>query len=118
MGLWIVGVLLAMALPPTVQETPGSLPALIQRVNAPLHVLFLAVGASLVSRGFKRDQIWQPFHRIAQSLSLLMLALFIVVAVLLATNSGVAGLGQRIFIAVFVTWFFLTTQRLAVSAKS
>lgn len=108
MGLWIVGVLLAMAFPPTVLDTPGSLAAGIQRVNAPLHVLCLAAGAVLVSRGFKRDEMWRPIHSPALTLSLLMLAAFVAVAVLLATNSRFAGLGQRVFIVTFLTWFSLT----------
>ena len=118
MGLWIIGVLLAMALPPTVQDSPGSLPALIQRVNAPLHVLCLAVGAVLISRGFRLDQRWRPYHRLALTLSLLMLAVFVAVAVLLATNPNFAGLGQRVFILTFLTWFALTAVRLSPPTES
>lgn len=118
MGLWIVGVLLAMAFRPNLQDTPESLPAVIQRVNAPLHVLCLAVGTVLVSRGFKRDEMWRPFHRFALTLSLLLLAAFVAVAVLLATNSGFAGLGQRVFIVTFLTWFSLTALRLSVQTET
>ena len=117
LGLWIVGVLLAMALPPTVLDTPNSVPAAIQRVNAPLHVLCLALGAVLVSTGFKRDEKWRPIHGSALTLSLLMLAAFVGVAVLLDTDSGFAGLGQRVFIVAFLTWFSLTALRLSAQRK-
>ena len=59
--------------------------------------------------------MWRPFHRVALTLSVLMLAAFVAVAVLLATNSEFAGLGQRVFIVVFLTWFSLTALRLSGS---
>jgi hypothetical protein len=81
-----------------------------------LAFLSLTAGALLVSRRFKQDEKWRPFHRAALILSLVMLAVFIATFVNIATESGFAGLCQRIFLAAFVTWFFLTAVRLRSTA--
>jgi bacteriorhodopsin len=70
----------------------------------------------LVSRRFKQDEQWRPFHRTALILSLVMLAAFIATFLNIAIASGFAGLCQRIFLAALVTWFFLTAMRLRSTA--
>jgi hypothetical protein len=65
-----------------------------------------------VSRRFKHDEKWRPFHRSALILSVGMLAAFIATPIAMATESGLAGIAQRIFLVVFATWFWLTAARL------
>ena len=81
-------------------------------MNGPLTFLSLTAGAILVSRRFKHDETWRPFHRTALILSLVLLAAFIGTFLSIATESGFAGLAQRIYLATFVTWFLLTAARL------
>jgi Protein of unknown function (DUF998) len=112
LGLWGVGVLIAMSFPIDPEGAPQTVSGTIHRINGPLAFLSLTAGTILVSRRFKQDGLWRPFHRAALILSLLMLAVFVATFLNIATGSGLAGLCQRIFLAVFVTWFVLTTARL------
>jgi uncharacterized membrane protein YozB (DUF420 family) len=112
LGIWAVGVLIAMIFPIDPEGAPQTISGTIHRINGPLTFLSLTAGTILVSRRFKQDEKWRPFHRTALILSLVMLAVFIATFVNIATGSGFAGLCQRIFLAAFVTWFFLTATRL------
>jgi len=112
LGIWGVGVLIAMTFPIDVEGAPQTISGTIHGINGRLAFLSLTAGAILVSRRFKQDERWRPFHRTAVLLSLVMLAAFIATFVNIATGAGFAGLGQRIFLAAFATWFFLTATRL------
>jgi bacteriorhodopsin len=112
LGLWGVGILIAMSFPIDPEGAPQTVSGTIHRINGPLAFLSLTAGTILVSRRFKHDQQWRPFHRTALILSLLMVAAFVATFLNIATGSGFAGLCQRIFLAVFVTWFVLTAARL------
>jgi bacteriorhodopsin len=101
-----------MSFPIDPEGAPQTLSGTIHRINGPLAFLSLTAGTILVSRRFKQDGLWRPFHRPALILSLLMLAVFVATFLNIATGSGLAGLCQRIFLAVFVTWFVLTAARL------
>ena len=112
LGIWAVGVLIAMIFPIDPEGAPQTISGTIHSINGPLTFLSLTAGTILVSRRFKQDEKWRPFHRTALILSLIMLAVFIATFGNIATGSGFAGLCQRIFLAAFVTWFFLTATRL------
>jgi hypothetical protein len=112
LGLWGVGVLIAGIFPIDLEGTPQTISGTIHRINGPLTFLSLTAGAILVSRRFKQDEKWRPFYRSALILSWVMLAEFVAVGLTIATASGFPGLGQRIFIATFVTWLLLTAARL------
>jgi hypothetical protein len=116
LGLWGVGVLIAMSFPIDPEGAPQIVSGTIHRINGLLAFLSLTAGTILVSQRFKQDQQWRPFHRTALILSLVILAAFIATFVNVATASGFAGLCQRIFLAVFVTWFVLTAARLRSAA--
>jgi uncharacterized membrane protein YozB (DUF420 family) len=124
LGIWAVGVLIALIFPIDPEGAPQTDPegapqtisGTIHGINGPLAFLSLTAGAILVSRRFRQDEKWRPFHRAALILSLVMLAVFIATFVNIATESGFAGLCQRIFLAAFVTWFFLTAVRLRSTA--
>ena len=112
LGIWGVGVLIAMSFPIDPEGAPQTISGTIHRINGPLAFLSLTAGAILVSRRFKQDEQWRPFHRTALLLSLVMVAVFIATFVNIATGSGFAGLCQRIFLVAFATWFLLTAVRL------
>ena len=101
-----------MLFPIDLDGAPQTLSGMIHRINGPLTFLSLTAGVILVSRRFKHDEKWRPFHRSALILSLVMLAAFIATPLSVATESGLAGLCQRISLATFVTWFLLTAARL------
>jgi len=112
LGIWGVGVLIAMSFPIDVEGAPQTISGTIHRINGPLAFLSLTAGTILVSRRFKQDERWRPLHRTALVLSLVMVAAFIATFVNIATGAGFAGLCQRIFLAAFATWFLLTATRL------
>lgn len=85
---------------------------MIAQINAPLHVLSLAIGAILISRRFKQDDNWRSLHTISLTLSLIMLVLFVAVGITTARGLEFAGLGQRLFIATALTWLSLTSARI------
>jgi bacteriorhodopsin len=112
LGIWAVGVLIAMSFPIDPEGATQTISGTIHRINGPLAFLSLTAGTILVSRRFKQDGLWRPIHRTAVILSLVMLAAFIANFLNIATASGFAGLCQRIFLVAFVTWFLLTAARL------
>jgi len=101
-----------MSFPIDPEGAPQTVSGTIHQINGPLAFLSLTAGTILVSRRFKQAQQWRPLHRTALILSLVMLAVFIATFLNIATASGFAGLCQRIFLAVFATWFVLTAARL------
>jgi hypothetical protein len=112
MGLWGVGLLIAMLFPIDLDGAPQTLSGAIHGINGPLAFLSLTAGVIFVSRRFKYDEAWRPVYRSALILSLVMLALFFATPVSIATESGLAGLFQRVYLVTFVTWFVLTATRL------
>lgn len=81
-------------------------------IDGPLTFLGLTAAALLVSWRFKHDERWRPFHRFALTLSLVMLALFIVGFLNISRGLGFAGLAQRIMLVTMATWFLPTAARL------
>jgi hypothetical protein len=119
LGVWAVGVLIAMSFPIDPEGAPQTISGTIHRINGPLGFLSLTAGTILVSRRFKQDGLWRPIHRSAVILSLVMLTAFIANFLNIATASGFGGLCQRIFLVAFVTWFLLTATRLrSISSRS
>jgi Protein of unknown function (DUF998) len=111
-GLWGVGVLIAMFFPIDLDGAPQTMSGTIHAINGPLTFLSLTVGVILISRRFKHDETWCPHHRSTLILSLVMLMAFIGAPLAIATESGFAGLAQRMYLVTFVTWFLLTATRL------
>jgi bacteriorhodopsin len=101
-----------MLFPIDLDGAPQTMAGTIHAINGPLTFLSLTLGVILVSWRFKHHTGWRPFHRLAVILSLVMLLEFVAVPVAMATESGLAGLIQRIFLVTFVTWFIVTAMRL------
>jgi hypothetical protein len=112
LGIWAVGVLVAMLFPLNPEGTEATTTSVIHRINGPLVFLSLSIGAILVSGSFRRDKNWRPFYGTALTLSFTMLLLFIITGINVALKSGFEGLCQRVFLVVFSTWFILTTMHL------
>ena len=112
LGVWGVGLLIAMTFPLNPEGTPPTLSGIIHRINGPVVFLSLTAGMILVSRRIKYDDRWRPVHRPALILSLVMLALVMVTLLNNVTGWGVAGLVQRLSLVTTVTWFMLTAMRL------
>ena len=111
LGLWAVGNLIAALFLSNQPGVPQTISGAIAELNGPVHVLSLVGGAILVSGRFKQDEKWRPIHRSASILSLVMLVEFIAVSLTVATESGIAGLGQRILVVTALTWLALTAMR-------
>jgi hypothetical protein len=112
MGVWAVGLLIAGIIPLFPNLAQQTIAETIYRINAPLHVASLAIGAFLVSWRFKQDDYWRSSSGILLILSIIMLVLFIGVGITTATGSVIGGIGQRLFIASALTWLSLTSARL------
>jgi hypothetical protein len=112
LGVWAVGVLIAMTFPIDLPGAAQTISGTIHRIDGPLAFLCVTVGAILVSWRFQEDKKWRRFYRPAMILSLLMLAAYIATFVSFATASGFLGLAQRIDLAALVTWMLLTAARL------
>src|SRR5687768_17196097 len=65
LGIWGVGVLVAMSFPIDPEGTERTITGTIHRINGPLVFLSLTVGTILVSRSFRRDENWRPLYRSA-----------------------------------------------------
>jgi hypothetical protein len=112
LSVWVVGLLIAGIIPLFPNLAQQTIAETIYRINAPLHVASLAIGAFLVSWRFKQDDYWRSSSGILLILSIIMLVLFIGVGITTATGSVIAGIGQRLFIASALTWLSLTSARL------
>lgn len=112
LGIWGIGLLIAMMFPIDLEGAPQTTSGTIHRINGPLVFLSLTAGTILVSRPFKQDARWRPFQRSALILSLIMLTATIATLLNVVTGLGFAGLCQRIVLAVFVAWLLLTAARL------
>jgi hypothetical protein len=112
-----VDVLIAMDFPIDLEGTPQTLSGTIHRIDGPLAFLSLTAGVILVSRRFKQDEKWRPFHRLALILALVMLAAFIGMFLSIYIGAGFAGLCQRIGLAAWVTWVLLALRRILVAQR-
>lgn len=117
LGIWAAGNLIAGLLPTPLTGAPTTITGIVAQINGPLHILCLVVGAFMVSKRFRIDDSWQPIYRPALVLSLVLILGFIAGFITLATDSGFAGLAQRIFIVTALAWSGLLATRLQTSAK-
>lgn len=118
LGIWIVGLLVAMCLPLNPEGTPMTVSNRIRRISTPVTFLCLTLGIMLVSRSFKLDDNWYPVYRLSIVLSWLMLVMFMATVVNVLTKSGFLGLLQRISLAMFSIWIFIVAARLMTIAGS
>ncbi len=114
LGLWAVGVLIAMIFPLNEVGAAETVSSTIHRAAGPLTFISLTAGVMLVSWRFKHSDEWRPLYQPALILSLVIVAAFVATFLTLGLfpESGIGGLSQRILLATVVTWFLLTAVRL------
>jgi hypothetical membrane protein len=105
-----VGVLIAGIFPTDLRGAPETISGNIHNLASLLSFFSLIAATILLSRRFKQDERWRPFHRSALILSLVILATFI--GFVLTGGTEFVGLSQRIFIVAFLIWLLLTAARL------
>jgi len=110
LGIWGVGVLIAGIFPTDLRGAPETISGNIHNLASLLSFLSLIAATILLSRRFKQDERWRPFHRSSLILSLVILATFI--GFFLTGGTEFVGFSQRIFIVAFLIWLLLTAARL------
>jgi uncharacterized protein DUF998 len=119
LGVWVVALLVAATFPIDVDGAPQTVAGTIHATNGRIAFLSATLATIFISRRFGQDQRWRPLHRLAVTLSLIMLAEFAVSVAFIASGSGYPGLGQRIFLVTLVAWIALAASRLrAISTGS
>lgn len=112
LGMWSLGVLIAMLFPMDPEGVPQTISGTIHQAAGPFTFLSLTIGITLVSRRFKHDEVWYPFHRTALVLSMIMLVTFTATFLSFIIGTELFGLFQRIALATAVVWMLLTAARL------
>ena len=110
LGIWGVAILIAEIFPTALKGAPATPSDNIHALASLVSFLSLIPATILLSRRFKQDEKWRPFHRSALILSLVILGTFI--GFFLKFETEFAGLNQRIFIATFLIWLLLAAARL------
>ena len=110
LGIWGVAILMAGIFPTALKGAPATTSDNIHSLASLVSFLSLIPATILLSRRFKQDERWRPFHRSALILSLVILGTFI--GFFLTSETEFAGLTQRIFIATFLIWLLLAAARL------
>lgn len=112
LGIWAIGVLIAMIFPVDPDGAPQTLSGTIHQTAGPLTFLCLSVGALLVSWRLNHDAKWSSLYRPELILSFIMLVAFIATAFSFATGSGFGGVAQRIVLGGLVAWMLLIASKL------
>lgn len=116
LGIWVIGVLVALCFPLNPEGTPMTILNRIRRTSTPISFLCLTLGILLVSRSFRLDANWCPIHHLSILVAWLMVAMFFATVVNILTRSGFLGLLQRISLAAFVLWILVVAIHLIIIA--
>ena len=103
------------AFPTDLEGAPQTLAGTVHTINGALTFLSVVIGAYLVSRRLKHDEKWQPTHRVAWVLALIMIPVFLAGGAAAAREAG-GGIAQRILLGTLATWFFVMAARLRSNA--
>jgi len=112
LGIWAIGVLIAMIFPADPDGAPQTLSGTIHQTAGPLTFLCLSVGALWVSWRLNQDAKWSSLYRPELILSFIMLVAFIATAFSFVTGSGSGGVAQRIVLGALVAWMLLIASKL------
>jgi hypothetical protein len=116
LGVWALGVLIAMIFPTDAPGAQETLPGRIHDSSGPLTFLSLCAAMLLMSWHLKRDDAWRPIYPTAMGLSLVFLAAFVGTFVSFVADLGFTGLTQRIALAAAVSWMVLMGAHLYSTA--
>jgi hypothetical protein len=115
-GLWAVGVLVAMTFPIDPGGVPVTLAGTIHQTAGPATFLCAAVGVSLLSWRFGRDEQLRSIQPALLALSAVVVVGFVVTASFFFTGTELAGLAQRVVLATVVVWIVLVASKLRPAA--
>ena len=115
LGLFGTGLLVAAVFPTDLEGAPQTLAGTVHTINGALTFLSAVTGANLVSRRLKHDEKWQPTHRLASVLALIMIPVFLATGAAAARETG-GGIAQRILLVTLAAWFVVIAMRLRSNA--
>jgi hypothetical protein len=115
LGVFGIGLLVAAAFPADLEGAPQTFAGTVHTINGALTFLSVVVGANLVSRRLKHDDKWQPTHRIASVVALIMIPVFLAGGAAAARETG-GGIAQRVLLVTIAAWFVLIAMRLRSNA--
>jgi hypothetical protein len=116
LGVFGACILLAGIFPTDLQGTPLTTSGAIHAGVSISAFLIVQIAIFVNSWAFARDARWKPYGRISAALGVALVVAFI--GFLVSFGSGWLGLGQRIFVAVFLLWLLLTATRLRSIAST
>ena len=113
-------VLIAGVFPVAVEAYPETTFGWVHVLAGFLSFLSLALAAVSLSWRFKLDEKWRPFHRLALSLSLVMLGtlIWIFLVVFFVFRTGFEAIILNILIGASLMWLFLTSIQLRFKVLS
>jgi hypothetical protein len=118
LGLWAVGVTVAMIFPIDPGGVPVTLAGTIHQTAGPPTFLAVTTGVALVTWRLGRDVRWRGPQRTLFVLAVVIAVGFAATAYTFFTGVEIAGLMQRIVLAAVVTWIVLVSSRLRSAALS
>ena len=101
----------------TPDDTPITWIGVAHVLSAVIGFLCFLAAMFLLSRRFTKDERWRSFSRPSFALACATLAAFITFFLFQATKTPAGGLAQRVFVALYLLWMFLTAFRLRAIAK-
>lgn len=118
LGMWAVGVTVAMIFPIDPGGVPVTLAGTIHQTAGPPTFLCVTMGVALISWRLGRDEHWRSLRWALLTLALVVAVGFAATAYTFFTGVEIAGLMQRIVLAAVVTWIVLVATRLRPTALS
>jgi hypothetical protein len=110
--VWAIAVLAAMLFPMDLDRAGPTVAGAIHEISGFIGFFCLSAGVFLVSRRLTTTVAWYPLRPALRVLGALMPLEYAAMAIAYASGSPFAGLGQRIFLATMLAWFYLTAMRL------
>jgi hypothetical protein len=108
--IWGLGILIVGIFPTDLIDAPKTTSGNIHTLIALWSFLSLTLAVIPLSLRFRRDERWRSFHYTALVVALLTLVAFI--GFMVTSTTKVAGLSQRVFIAMVLLWLLLTAIHL------
>lgn len=118
LGMWAVGVTVAMIFPIDPGGVPVTLAGTIHQTAGPPTFLCVTMGVALISWRLGRDEHWRSLRWALLTLALVVAVGFAATAYTFFTGVEIAGLMQRIVLAAVVTWIVLVATRLRPTTLS
>jgi hypothetical protein len=116
LGLWAVGVLIAMIFPIDPGGVPVTLAGTTHQAAGPPTFACVAMGVAFISWRLGQDEQWRGLQRTLLMLAAVIAVGFVATAYTFFTGGEVGGLMQRIVLAAVVTWIVLVANRLRPAA--